>query len=224
MNKKKILLGVLAMALVCTLSVAGTLAYLTTRTTQDVTNTFMAAGGGKLVDGTFKVEEHKAVKQADGRYLLKDGVQLGETESVTENTYEVLPGVDLPKDPYITITDKTTAEAYLYVEVKDETGEVLEWEIDDTNWQELTSVTGKNGGQIYVYASNGTATILNGEPEDYTVNILKDKQVTVSNVDGELNMGNASLSFYGYMAQASAGEGAAAAFNACFNADSTTTE
>ena len=50
MNKKRTLLTVVALILVCVLSVMGTLAYLEAKTTT-VTNTFVAAGGpGPFID------------------------------------------------------------------------------------------------------------------------------------------------------------------------------
>jgi len=52
MNKKKVFLAVLALILVCSLSVAGTLALLTASQSgnQAVINTFVAAGDGEIID------------------------------------------------------------------------------------------------------------------------------------------------------------------------------
>ena len=50
MSKKKTLLTILAVMLVCCIAVVGTLAFLTETTDKAVVNTFTAAGGGKLID------------------------------------------------------------------------------------------------------------------------------------------------------------------------------
>lgn len=149
-NSKKIALAVLSTALICAIAVAGTLAYLK-NDTPDVTNTFTPAGGGVLVkDGAFVLEEHKVGSFPDeiaaggsiGAYhyvnaddeivedLGEDKVPLAGpgAEVVNENTYQnVMPGMTLPKDPYIKITagGKTEVPAYLYISVKDDEQSVL---------------------------------------------------------------------------------------------------
>lgn len=83
---KKKLTTVLAIVLVVALSVAGTYAYLTAQTDQ-VKNTFTAAG----LASEFSLDESRAHQQPDGSYTLdvEDRVQ--------ENTYSVVPKVDLKR-------------------------------------------------------------------------------------------------------------------------------
>lgn len=66
--------------------------------------------------GKIEVLEHKAKRNTDGSYSLLD-------ETTTENTYYLIPGLDIPKDPYVHITEKCTPPqvceigAYVYLVV-----------------------------------------------------------------------------------------------------------
>lgn len=217
MNKKKIFLGIVALMLVCTLSVAGTLAYLTSQANdgEGVTNTFVAAGGGEMVE-TFELKEHAVIRQTDGSYILGTADAPKDAQSGQYgNDYEVLPGVELPKDPYITISGKTEAPAYLYVEIVGALDTaIFDWAVDTDNWTELTGVTGQNGGKVYVYKNS---TIINNETTGLeTINIIANNKVKVKNADtASIAEAGITLEFYGYMAQASIGT-AAEAFEECF--------
>ena len=223
MNKKKILVSVLAVALICAIAIAGTLAFLTASTEEGVVNTFVAAPG--LIDppqepapedpyddnGLF-VLENEVTLEEDGSYTIADNAELA-----LGNDYTVLPEVNLPKNPFVRLTGKTTVPAYLYIEVVDTLGEDsgLSYEIAE-EWVLLENAVGSNGGDIYVYSDEqGDPVILTADiGED--VAILVDDQIVVGDTlsipDG------AELSFYGYLAQASAGEDATSAFGACFPA------
>lgn len=210
MNKKKVLLSVLAIVLICVISVTGTLAYLTLNTAA-VTNTFVAAGGGQLIDetngGKFVLDESLAVKKMEtvnGEPVFLGQYELNTTAArVTSNSYDVLPGAVLPKDPAVTITQKTSVPAYLYVEIVDgTTGGIFSWTIAD-NWTKLDGVTGKNGGTVYVY----NTVLTNTSCPTGSIPVLKDNKVTVANAD-DLQLGDAgkTISFYGYLAQATIGD------------------
>ena len=121
MSKKRTFFTVLALVLVCAVSIAGTVAYMSMQG-GSVENTFIAAGGGKLADSLTLVE-HKVEQQADGSYQLT-------AETTNKNSYQVMPGMELPKDPTITVNGKTAAAAYLYVEVVDQLDENFTWAMD----------------------------------------------------------------------------------------------
>lgn len=213
--KKKTLTAAMLLTLACTASAAGTFAYLKFNTPK-VENTFLAAGGGSLVS-TLTLDEHPAVKEANGTYTLNEaeGVAL-----VTSNTYDVLPGVDIPKDPTVHVNGKTSADAYLYVEVVDALteGNPISWEVAE-EWTLIDRVTGPNAGMVYVYndGTNAPAIIDNDtwNKGNADIEILKDNMINVE--DGDLHLTKDSkLTFYAYMAQASAGKDAKAAYTACF--------
>ena len=201
MTKRKTIYTILAVVLVCCIAVAGTLAYLTAQTTE-VKNTFTSTPTLGKID----LKEHEATANDKGVYTLG-------TAEVTSNSYKVLPGVDLPKDPFITISEKSDVASYLYVEVVDNLGanSGLSYALT-SDWTKL-DVKGANGGAVYVYKDS---MLITNENAPATVFILKDNVVTVGQ---DVNVGNdgVDITFYGYMAQASAGADAAAAYTACFN-------
>lgn len=226
MNKKKLLLTALALVLVCTVVIAGTLAFLKD-TSSEARNTFLAAGGGKLVDDPtdpdnddpldptddngFSILEHEVETDEVGNYTTGDGFSDG-------NVYEVLPGAELPKDPKVYIKGKTAVPSYLYIEVVDGLADSgLVYAIADC-WVD-TGLT-VDGNKIYVYSGADGAPIVVTE-DVLGVSILKDDKVTVPENEADFTLSDEGLSFnfYGFLAQASAGDTAAAAFAACFTVD-----
>lgn len=207
MTKKKVLLIAAAMILVCALSVAGTLALMKLDTTNaPVENTFIAAGGGKLAD-TLTLTEHKLVTADDGTYSLHA------TETSSNNDYTVMPGMVLPKDPTITVTGKTTAPAYLYVEVVGTLPTAYSWEMAD-GWTLVSDLTGAKGGAVYVYED----ILKNATDEPTTFTVIKGNKITVAKDPTDLNTSSTSLTFYAYLAQSTIGTEAtpASVYTACF--------
>ena len=199
MSKKKTLLTILAVMLVCCIAVTGTLAVLFAKTSEPVVNTFTAAGDGKLVTGDFTLKEHIAEQQKNGSYTLTKETT---NNTVTGNHYDVLPRTDLPKDPFITITGKTNAPAYLYVEVVDGLPAGMHYNMASC-WTRLEGVTGNNGGVIYVY-NNGTPIDENSTGLE-NIAIIAGNTIKVDDVPGLAEGQKVSLSFYAYLGQASVG-------------------
>ena len=210
MKSKKGLLFTLCAVLLITASVIGTVAYLTA-SSDEVKNTFAV---GKLLEtgDKFVLREHKAVPGTDGVYTLDE-----QTE-VTENAYAaVLPGVDLPKDPFVKTEKALALDAYVFIEVLDKTGTALTAEVDTDNWTLLTGVTPKTeGAKVYrLKANNGVA--VKGEALG-PVRILKNDRVVVANdpvSDAAAQFGG-SITFNGYMIQTGGFENAAQAWTKGF--------
>lgn len=209
-NKKSLRLIVACVALLLAVSVAGTIAYLTDKT-DAVTNTFTV---GKLLDDPddFVLLEHEAADDdSDGVYTLDD------SSEVTENEYTVLPGVNLPKDPFVRTDEALKLDAYVFVEVvkSDDFGTALTCTVDTDNWTLLTGATGPNGGEVYFMAANNG--IAPAGSALAAVSILKDNQIVVANAtfttdaEAEAAFGG-SVSFYGYMIQAGGFTSASAAW------------
>lgn len=166
--------------------------------------------------GTITLLEHKPSKDDSGKYTLG-------TETVTEYTYDtVIPGLDIPKDPYVQITDKTPIEAYVFVEVKDNlpANSKITYEIDTENWTNL-DVTGANGGTVYVYkekiddqfGTNGTGTISILKPDTNGNSVFVSqylKQMAIPD-DG------VQIKFFSCMGQTDAGANEAAVYTALFS-------
>lgn len=117
--------------------------------------------------------------QAETDYGSKSNYKLTD-ETVAINAYELMPGVDIPKDPYIKITKKSPVPAYLYVEVVAETNSAIEFEIDQDYWKKLY-LTGPKGGDIWVYyIKDKDEEVLTDTNCPSKVFILEDNQITVS--------------------------------------------
>lgn len=144
----KVMLVILAVMLVAGISVGGTLAWITTQS-DEVVNTFTYG------DINITLQEHE---------LLEDG-GLGE-KLVIENDYKFIPGVDLAKDPFVTV--KADSEAcWLFVKVV------------ETNWpaNENISYTVDSAWTLLedgVYYREVEATTA-----DVDFNILTDNMITV---------------------------------------------
>lgn len=221
--KKKTLTVAIALVLVVALAVGATYAYLTA-SSGPVKNTFVV--GGAVANGDLKLFEHVANKNADGSYTLG-------SDTTTRNAYTVMPGVNLPKDPTVTV-EKASGEYYLFVEVTkgsgfasvtvgEKTGTPLSCNVDTANWQPLT-LPGKDANrEVYVYCVTGGSAIQNTKVENVAVlKTIGDTQNTITvsadnDIVATLTSESASaLTFKAYACQAAGFADAAAAFTACF--------
>lgn len=165
----------------------------------------LTVSGGHLAD-VFTLKEHNAVQNSDGTYSLGTSV-------VTANTYRVLPGLTVPKDPYFTIQGKSKIASYLFVEVVNSSSTDLSYTLNG-NWMDL-NLTGAKGGKVYVYTGGGnTAKILDQNFTTQQIFVLNNNQVTVSSVNkASLNV---ALSFHGYLAQVSLADTPSGVYTTCF--------
>ena len=116
------------------------------------------------------LQEHQALQRQDGSYGLQP------TKIVTENSYVLLPGLDVPKDPFIVVKGKTPIEAYLFLEVKDLLGSsALSYSLTDS-WESLGNINPDDSGvTVYVYKQ----PLTEGFSEE-PIHILSGDQITVS--------------------------------------------
>lgn len=213
--KKKTLTIAIALVLVVALAVGATYAYLTA-TTGPVTNTFTA--GKAVAQGDLKLYEHLAKQNTDGTYSLDKTA-----DTVTSNTYTVMPGVNLPKDPTVEVT-AANGPYYLFVEVTKGAkvdGDTLKYTVDSSKWSRLTSIKDR---EVYVYAVDGAeATILNDKlnatPVLEAISATDPNTIQVSTDNAKvaaLTKDNSALTFQAYACQAAGFQSATEAFNQCF--------
>lgn len=146
----------------------------------------------KLAD-SIQVLEHKAglVNDHEGsNYKLT-------SDPTDKNEYFLMPGVDIPKDPYVLINQKTSIPAYLYIEIADNTYKADPDEVKDVDmlsysltdsWIPLegNGIKPQNGGKVY-YHKEKLASFTSQE-----FPVLADKKVIVSDtylskaVDGDV--------------------------------------
>ena len=152
-KKSRLMMAAVAVILLAVLISSAIGKYVTTVSVPGKV-TFTAKLAGSMV-----LQEHKAERNADGSYTQTEQIATADLNG-NYNTYELLPGLDIPKDPHIIITAKTPIEAYLFVEVL-ENGDVgLQDKVITyamtNDWLKLGDF-GKNGGTVYVYKGTGTS-------------------------------------------------------------------
>ena len=156
--------------------------------------------------GTIQLLEHQAKKTDKGNYEFTEVLYDG-TVGKKGNTYDhVLPGLDIPKDPYIKVEGKTPIPAYIFVEV------VADANFDEYNghvqnklaysltssWKKL-DIAGENGGTVYVYV-DGEGNPIKVTGNIFELHILVDDKIIVSQ---KVSIAPpAKLKFYATMAQA----------------------
>ncbi len=227
--KKKTLTIAIALVLVVALAVGATYAYLTAQTTA-VTNTFTAGGAVATSDLTLK--EHSVTQNADGSYTLDKDTYVKDGEG---NSYVVLPGVNLPKDPTVTVA-KSTGTYYLFVTVEKGAGFMgqdapLSY-TTASDWKSMT-ISGSDvaNKELYVYSvtTDGTTTYI--QPQSNTsvshailAGIVDDSVNTIKVSDGEnalqLGESGSELKFTAYACQSAGFATPVAAWNGAF-ADTT---
>ena len=155
--------------------------------------------------GKIQLLEHEAVKTDKGDYIFTE--ILLPTETKKGNTYDhVLPGLDIPKDPYIKVEGKTPIPAYIFVEVvADENFDEYNGHVQNklaysltSSWKKL-DIAGENGGTVYVYV-DGEGNPIKVTGNIFELHILVDDKIIVSqkvSIDPP-----AKLKFYATMAQA----------------------
>lgn len=234
MSKKKTITAICAAVMVCAVSVAGSLAYLTDKQDADkaVKNTFVAVTGiidpeptdpdtkipeGKDLNKGFYLVETK-VKLENGAYVLDETAD----KYVLENKYDkVVPNMEIKKDPKVTADIVEGVNAYVFVVVDNQTEGKLTYTIDDTNWEEVSDVNGISGTKkLYVYKGEkaNDKVVTGAADKDLNgISILQGDKVTAADdltgLDSEK-----TLSFSAYICQAAGFESAQAAYEACFPA------
>lgn len=185
--KLRFLLGLsLLLIAACSLMMSGMLAKYRTETAfaNEVRYTNQLAESFRLLD--------KPMKQ------LEDGSYAVDTTSDAQPTsgfsFKLIPGITIPAEPYIEIKGKTQIPAYLYLEVENTSNVALTF---DGKWSKLDGVSGKRGGDVYVY-DNGAALIGDGSSDDTrTMRTFTIDKLT--KYPDELNEGK--IKVYAYMLQ-----------------------
>lgn len=144
----------------------------------------------------FYLRETEIIRQDDGNYTLGS-----EYVYNTQQTYVLIPGVDIPKDPHIVIKGKTpNIPAYLFLEVVDSTpNNSLVFSLSE-NWISAASLKQpQHDGMVYVYSADKNApTPITQDYEKITIltgDTVTVKQGLKTNHDKDPN----SLTFYAYL-------------------------
>ena len=199
--KKKTLTIAIALVLVVALAVGATWAYLKAES-GPVVNTFTV---GKILDNdnNLTLNEHplKNANTTDGVYQLD--MNATPVQAVTYSA--VMPGVDLPKDPTVTIkANALKGDAYLFVVVDNQLASELTFDVNSA-WTKIGEDSTK---ALYTIAA-GKLTA--GNTTDLAWHILGNDTVKVADKITSADLG--TLTFNAYLVQAGGFETAAAAWN-----------
>lgn len=202
-RNRRIALTLCLMFVVAFASIGGTIAWLTAES-GEVTNTFTVG------DITIALNEHD---------YDPDTNKLNDTVVQENKDYKVIPGVNLPKDPYITVNAGSEA-CWLFVQITEANwNNGMTYSLDGavqsgaaTKWEKLTGVDGVNN----VWYIKVNATTANTD-----FNILEGKTITVANTikKGDINnSAKPTLTFTAYACQQAGVDTAAAAWANCSTA------
>lgn len=176
---------VISVVLVCTMAGAGVYAkYISSE----------SVGGSLTIQanlGKIHVREHKLQRQENGIYTLNMA------EETDGNSYHLVPGLDVPKDPWVDISGKSNMDAYVFIKVETNipADSGVSYQLRDC-W---VAVAGAEG--IYVYSDANKQPI--AVNSDMNIEILKDNQLIVSQ---NLKMeGQTYLNFTAALSQVEAG-------------------
>lgn len=155
--------------------VMGSLAYLQEKS-NTVTNTFTAQSN--LVDDAqtnFTLKEHDVVKdETNGGYNLEANAANTEGTETAVSYQDVIPGVELEKDPTVYLKD-LNVKSYLFIkEVTSLSSDNFTYSVDNMVWDQvddLNNVWVLKAGAIDPFEDeNKSYSILNGKKIDTTAN------------------------------------------------------
>lgn len=209
--KKKTLTIAIALVLVVALAVGATWAYLTA-TTGEVKNTFVV---GALGNSNLTLEEHVvSYDKATGKYTE------GTATTSSGQSYIVQPGVNIPKDPTVTLSNlDANTGAYVFVGVKGTATKTFDWSVDDAVWTEVM----KDGNQVTkdgykIYALKAGAVTADGQWAVLKAN-GDGTEITVSNnfaLAEDQNADSLNIDVIAFACQSAGFDSAYEAFNTCF--------
>ena len=159
---RKQLIMIACMALVAGLAIGGTLAWLAA-STDPVVNTFTV--------GNIDIDLNEHELDEDGEFT---------TKLTTANSYHIIPGATLNKDPFVTVQEGSEA-CYLFIEVEFSENfptayaNRIEWTVDGS-WTALDPTnTARKTGVYYMVLGDGENEEIAGN-----YNVLTAKQIKIS--------------------------------------------
>ena len=196
MKMKKIVAVASALSLTAAIAIGGTLAYLT-KPTGPVTNTFTYNSTNQKIDLT--LQEHPL--KADKVSVDKDG------DPTNANTYTILPGVKVEKDPFLTLT--TNNPSYIYVEVVNGATDYIDkiyttvdgvdkvFGEEGSGWTELKDVTAPHNGTIYYLDAAALGNAGTTDSNIPVFNFVQYKNTVPTVPEGEESV-SGNITIYGY--------------------------
>ena len=154
------------------------------------------------------------MKLVDGELQV---VNKGEADRTTANTYTIVPGKEVLKDPTLHLDTET--ESYVYVTVNNQLGDnaTIGWP-ENNRWMEIDTL---DGVPVYAYDFNGDKQLTEADKVTNEANIPVFEDITFSsnlNATTGAELTNQKIVVNGYAVQATAGETPLAAWDLTFGA------
>ena len=164
MNMKKVLAMMLAVLMIVTATVAGTVAWLTT-STQEVKNTFSPTDIAITLTETFNADTN-----GDG------------TKDAWVN--EMVPGAEYDKDPVVAVDDtKTDVDVYLFVKFVEENVDHVTYTstlTEANGWKLVDGTTNVWWREVKVSDTEKSWNLLDGNKITVKTDVTKDNMTTAS--------------------------------------------
>ncbi len=125
--------------------------------------------------GTASVYEHEA-EVVLNRIEVTNGIyKLNYNKKTTSNCYPtVVPGTVIPKDPFIEFSGTNDTACYLYLEVKDNFPDEINYSLTKGLWKETNAFQARHGGTVYVYCSGSLSSLVPREIEPHRTEKISD--------------------------------------------------
>lgn len=154
--------------------------------------------------GNIQVDEHVVAKNPDGSYSLTE--QWISQKDYAPNVYVLIPGLDVPKDPVVKISNKSHLDAYVFVKVVTNISDLnqVSYALTD-NWKEISSSTDGNiTTTVYAYtAGTGDPVTIDNSFGTNGSGVIPVLASNLFEVKQGLNLtSDVYLNFYAYMGQA----------------------
>lgn len=143
--------------------------------------------------GKITIKEYQAVQNLDGTYSLNMS-QIVPDGGLGYNEYVPLPGVDIPRNAWVEVSDKSAIPAYVYIRVNGSsdpgdpnlivnTEYGISYRMNDV-WKKHSSDA---YGTTYIYAPDGSIAKVTNDTENIDViPILKDNTLLISHLTTNL--------------------------------------
>lgn len=109
----------------------------------------------------------------------------------------VVPGVDIPKNPYISTDGKNEVPCYIYLEIAEDLPDTVTYSIRE-EWTEMEGITGRHGGTMYYYRN-----VIKANEKCEKLEIIENNLIYVSQYFKAEN--SFEMNLYGYMIQTAEG-------------------
>ena len=150
--------------------------------------------------GNVSVYEYGA-DLVDGEYVITDRTEANYKQ---KNRYTVVPGMNIEKEAFVSVSGSREVSAYVYIEVvsSDPSKNILDYTVDNIYWKPTTDVSATHSGTVYKYKD-----VIPPNTEQTIGHIIRNNKVRIKDdildkTDPTNVPATVSLDIYAYLVQA----------------------